>query len=68
MESLDASVISRFPLRPSSAGTRMKTSVTFWNTSQCYKGKTEPRISGPHRAGIKVESETESSESEFMIN
>lgn len=43
MDSLDARVISRFPLSPSSAGTRMKTSVTFWKTSQCYKVKTEPR-------------------------
>lgn len=43
MESLEARVISRFPLSPSSAGTRMKTSVTFWKTSQCYKVKTEPR-------------------------
>lgn len=37
MDSLDARVISKFPLSPSSAGTRMKTSVTFWKTSQCYK-------------------------------
>lgn len=43
VDSLDARVISRFPLSPSSAGTRMKTSVTFWKTSQCYKVKTEPR-------------------------
>lgn len=43
VDSLEARVISRFPLSPSRAGTRMKTSVTFWNTSQCYKVKTEPR-------------------------
>lgn len=49
VDSLDARVISRFPLSPSSAGTRMKTSVTFWKTSQCYKVKTEPRnLSAPN--------------------
>lgn len=40
VDSLDARVISKFPLSPSSAGTRMKTSVTFWKTSQCYKMNT----------------------------
>lgn len=39
VDSLDANVISKFPLRPSSAGTKMKTSVTFLNTSQCCKRK-----------------------------
>lgn len=43
MDSLDARVISKFPLSPSSAGTRMKTSVTFWKTSQCYNINTEPK-------------------------
>lgn len=43
VDSLDARVISKFPLSPSSAGTRMKTSVTFWKTSQCYKINTEPK-------------------------
>lgn len=43
MDSLDARVISKFPLSPSSAGTRMKTSVTFWKTSQCYKMNTESK-------------------------
>lgn len=49
VDSLDARVISRFPFSPSSAGTRMKTSVTFWKTSQCYEVKTEPRnLSAPN--------------------
>lgn len=39
VDNLDANVISKFPLRPSSAGTKMKTSVTFLNTSQCCKKK-----------------------------
>lgn len=43
VESLDARVISRFPFSPSRAGTRMKTSVTFWKTSQCCKVKTDPK-------------------------
>lgn len=37
VDNLDANVISKFPLRPRSAGTKMKTSVTFLNTSQCCK-------------------------------
>lgn len=37
VESLEASVISRFPLSPSSAGTRMNTSDTSINTVQCCK-------------------------------
>jgi len=36
VDSLDAKVISKFPLRPRRAGTKIKTSVTFLNTSQCY--------------------------------
>lgn len=35
VESLEASVISRLPLSPSSAGTRMNTSDTSVNTVQC---------------------------------
>ncbi len=37
VESLEASVISRLPLSPSSAGTRMKTSDTSVKTVQCCK-------------------------------
>ena len=37
VESLDASVISRLPFRPTKAGTRIKTSVIVRNTSQCWK-------------------------------
>lgn len=55
MDSLDARVISRFPLSPSSAGTRMKTSVTFWKTSQCYKVKTEPRNFSAPKSWHQVE-------------
>ena len=36
VDSLEASVISRFPLRPRSAGTRIKISETSTNTGQCY--------------------------------
>lgn len=35
MDSLEARVISRFPFRPSKAGTRMKISVMYWKASQC---------------------------------
>lgn len=35
VDSLEARVISRFPFSPSSAGTRMKISVMYWNASQC---------------------------------
>lgn len=41
VDSRDAKVISKFPLRPRSAGTKIKTSVTFLNTSQCYTKDTE---------------------------
>lgn len=37
VDSREASVISRLPLRPSSAGTRMNTSVTSLKTGQCCK-------------------------------
>lgn len=37
VDSLEAKVISRFPLRPSRAGTRMKISVMYWNASQCCR-------------------------------
>lgn len=40
VDSLEARVISRLPLRPSRAGTRMKTSVTSLNTDQCCKDAT----------------------------
>lgn len=36
VDSRDANVISKLPFKPSSAGTKMKTSVIFLNTSQCY--------------------------------
>lgn len=39
VESLEASVISRLPLSPSRAGTRMKTSDTSVNTVQCWKSQ-----------------------------
>lgn len=60
VDSLDARVISKFPLSPSSAGTRMKTSVTFWKTSQCYKMNTASKILVPQRPGIKAEQSVES--------
>lgn len=41
MDNREANVISKFRLRPRSAGTKMKTSVTFLNTSQCYKTKQQ---------------------------
>lgn len=37
VDSLDASVISRFPFSPTSAGTKIKTSEISLNTSQCWK-------------------------------
>jgi len=37
VDSLDARVISRLPLSPSSAGTRMKISETSTNAGQCCK-------------------------------
>ena len=36
VDSLEARVISRFPLSPTRAGTKMNTSVICWNTSQCW--------------------------------
>lgn len=36
VDSRDAKVISKLPFKPSNAGTKMKTSVMFRNTSQCY--------------------------------
>lgn len=37
VESRDARHMSRLPLRPSRAGTRMNSSVTWWNTFQRWK-------------------------------
>lgn len=48
VESLEARVISRFPFMPNTAGTRMRSSVTSWNTSQfCHestRSKTHHRV------------------------
>lgn len=52
VDSLEASVISRLPLRPSSAGTRMNTSVTSLNTGQCCKG--EQGRSEPHHSAVET--------------
>lgn len=52
VDSLEASVISRLPLRPSSAGTRMNTSVTFLNTGQCCKDVQA--ASEPHDSTVKT--------------
>lgn len=37
VDSLDASVISRFPFSPTRAGTKINTSEISLNTSQCWK-------------------------------
>lgn len=39
VERRDASVMSRFPFSPRSAGTRMKSSGMDWKTSQCWKSE-----------------------------
>lgn len=43
VESLEARVISRLPLRPRRGGTRITTSETFVKTGQCYRN-TEQHI------------------------
>jgi len=48
VESLDAKVISRFPLSPSKAGTRMKSSGHARKTSQCWTwSRSSPAITIP---------------------
>lgn len=47
VESLEANVISRLPLSPSSAGTRMKTSDTSVNTVQCCNDHRKIRLDSP---------------------
>lgn len=44
VDSLDARVISRFPLRPSRGGTRMKISITLRKISQCCLTKTRTLV------------------------
>lgn len=44
VESRAARVISRFPLRPTRAGTRMKTSVITLNTSQCWNTHSHGKL------------------------
>ena len=54
VESLDAKVISRLPLRPSKAGTRIKSSLTVSKTGQCCTmSKTSPAPTIPRPATRK---------------
>ena len=41
VESRDASVISRFPFRPTRGGTNVNRSLTSINTGQCWWGKSK---------------------------
>lgn len=45
VDSLDASVISRFPFSPTRAGTRINTSESSSNTSQCWKPRRKAQMS-----------------------
>ena len=54
VESRDAKVISRFPFRPKSAGTRINISLIVSKTSQCWTmSKTMPAPTIPSPAIIK---------------
>lgn len=69
VDSLDARVISKFPLSPSSAGTRMKTSVTFWKTSQCCTmSSTMPAATVPKPASRKGNSTCSPMEKEVSLS
>lgn len=52
VESLEARVISRFPFMPNTAGTRMRSSVTSWNTSQFCHESTRSKTH--HRGWITL--------------
>lgn len=51
VESLDASVMSKLPFNPNSAGTRMKSSGMCWKTSQCCEMN---RVKVSQKFSVKV--------------